>query len=54
MFDKSYILILQNFTFLQVQVVIFGHITYIEELLLNLRLNSYKVGTFFICTRGGE
>ena len=47
MFGGNHNFILQYSVFVQVQVVPFAQATYIEELLLNLRLNSYKVGIVF-------
>ena len=47
-FDVNHNLILQYSTSVWYQVICFSHNTYIEKLLLELRLNSYKVGV--ICS----
>ena len=57
-FDVNSDIILQYSTFVQSQVIIFAHNTYFEEILLELRLNSYKGGIFLLrtrkCERGGN
>ena len=50
-FDGNENLMLQYLAFVRVQVVFFGHPTYIKEFLLILRLNSYKVGIIFATYR---
>ena len=47
MFDGNHNLILKYSIIVRFQVVFFAHTTYIEELLLNLRLNSSKKGVIF-------
>ena len=47
MFDVNHNLILQYSTSVQSHVIFFSHNTYFKELLLELRLNYYKVGIIF-------
>ena len=50
-FDEHQNIILQYLTFFIAQVIFISHISYLEYLLLDVRLNSYKVGIVFLPTR---
>ena len=47
MFDVNHSHILQYFTSVWYQVIFFSHNTYFKELPIELRINSYRIGSIF-------